>query len=43
MSESDKVEILFSAPFLRRLKGLAKRYRQIQTDSSAFPGTTGIG
>jgi len=36
MSESDKVEILFSAPFLRRLKGLAKRYRQIQTDLQPF-------
>ncbi|MBW4692816.1 MAG: type II toxin-antitoxin system RelE/ParE family toxin [Lyngbya sp. HA4199-MV5] len=36
MSESDKVEIFFSAPFLRRLKGLAKRYRQIQADLQPF-------
>jgi mRNA-degrading endonuclease RelE of RelBE toxin-antitoxin system len=36
MSDSDKVEVLFSAPFLRRLKGLAKRYRQLQTDLQPF-------
>ncbi|MBW4578858.1 MAG: type II toxin-antitoxin system RelE/ParE family toxin [Tildeniella nuda ZEHNDER 1965/U140] len=43
MSELDKVEILFSAPFLRRLKGLAKRYRHIQPDLQPFLAALELG
>ncbi len=32
MSKSERVEVSYSAPFLKRLKGLAKRYRHIQED-----------
>lgn len=32
MSEDDWVSVEFTAPFKRNLKGLAKRYRQIQAD-----------
>jgi mRNA-degrading endonuclease RelE of RelBE toxin-antitoxin system len=32
MSKSERIEVSYSAPFLKRLKGLAKRYRHIQQD-----------
>ena len=32
MSETEAIEVQVSLPFLRRLKDLAKRYRQIQND-----------
>lgn len=32
MSDGDWVSVEFTAPFKRNLKGLAKRYRQIQAD-----------
>ncbi len=30
--EQDSIKIVFSVPFLRRLKSLAKKYRKVQQD-----------
>jgi mRNA-degrading endonuclease RelE of RelBE toxin-antitoxin system len=32
VSEQDPIEVIFSVPFLRRLKGLAKKYRKVRQD-----------
>ncbi len=32
MSDNSDIEIRFTAPFKRRLKSLAKRFRQVQKD-----------
>ena len=35
MSEQDSIELVFSVPFLRRLKVLAKKYRKVRQDLGA--------
>ncbi len=35
VSEQDSIEIVFSVPFLRRLKVLAKKYRKVRQDLEA--------
>ncbi len=43
MSDSRSVKVQVSAPFLRRLKDLAKRYRQIQKDIQSILDALEVG